>query len=413
MLHLSKLSHNNEILILTQFLPEASFGLQVLSLTAPVCLCVRVFVCPCVCQSRACPHDNSPLVQARITKFWTKVQKTLVEMPIILGDDRPWPSRSNLTWKSNFTSFWACPLHNSSAVPARITKFGPKMHLSTVKMPINFGLDWFWSSHSFSILKPIFYQIYLRSFCIILRETCHLIILVRPSLATDRISLGFWLNISFVVNYRGAFRSIVAIAIDLLTSEDWYFLWITAVPLPRRCLQSRQHSVSRMRRVTLALSGPPNLWSESDHRYLILLLFRQPITSPNYIYLQSDLSCLYKLNCNIFNHHERLFFSASARTTNPPFLLVGCDSWGLFHWRFVSSPKYSLEICVLQKSHFLWAFQAETLFVCPKPLVKQPPGWWRQAAEPASWLCNDFSIPHAPENRSHKNIITIYFHIWT
>ena len=33
-----------------------------------------------------------------------------------------------------------------------------------------------------------------------------------------------------------------------------------------------------MRGVTLALSGPPNLRPESDHRYLILLLFRQPIT---------------------------------------------------------------------------------------------------------------------------------------
>ena len=103
---------------------------------------------------------------------------------------------------------------------------------------------------------------------------------MRPSLATDRISLGFWLNIKFVVNYRGAFRSIVAIAIDLLTSEDRYFLWITAVPLPRRCLQSRQYSVSRMRGVTLAQSGPSNLRPESDHRYWILLLFRQPITSP-------------------------------------------------------------------------------------------------------------------------------------
>ena len=79
---------------------------------------------------------------------------------------------------------------------------------------------------------------------------------MRPSLATDRISLGFWLNISFVVNHRGTFRSIITFAVDLLTSEDRYFLWITAVPLPQRCLQSRQHSGSRMPRVTLALSGP-------------------------------------------------------------------------------------------------------------------------------------------------------------
>ena len=117
-------------------------------------LCVRV--CVCVCQSRACPHDTSPLVQAIITKFGTKVQNTLVKVPIVFEDDRPWPSRPNFTWKSNFTSFWAFQPHNSSAVQARFTKFGPKMHLSTVKIPINFGQDWFWSSPSFSIVKPIF-----------------------------------------------------------------------------------------------------------------------------------------------------------------------------------------------------------------------------------------------------------------
>ena len=128
--------------------------------------------------------------------------------------------------------------------------------------------------------------IYLRSFCIIFSETRRLWLLVRPSLATDRISLGFWLNTSFVVNYRGAFRSIIAIVIDLLTSEDQYFLCIRVVPLPWRCLQSRQHSGSRMRGVTLALSRPPNLRPESDHNYLILLLFHQPITSPK-LYLPS------------------------------------------------------------------------------------------------------------------------------
>ena len=151
---------------------------------------------------------------------------------------------------------------------------------------------------------------------------------MRPLLATDRIGLSFWLNISFVVNYRGAFRSIVAIAIDLSTSEDRHFLWITAVPLPRRCLQSRQHSISRMRGVTLALSGPPNLRPESDHCYWILLLFRQHITFPKLFYLQSDLLVQTQLQY-ISSSWETFFFSASAHTSNPPFLLVGCDSW----WR--------------------------------------------------------------------------------
>ena len=132
------------------FLPEVSFGHRVLSSPVSVGLCV------CVYQSRACPHDNSSPSQARITKFGPEMQNTLVWVPIVFGDDRPWSSRSNLTWKSNFTSFWACSHHYSSAIQARISKFGPKMHLSTVKIPTNFGLDWFWSSLSFSILKPIF-----------------------------------------------------------------------------------------------------------------------------------------------------------------------------------------------------------------------------------------------------------------
>ena len=58
--------------------------------------------------------------------------------------------------KSNITPFLACPHHHSSTVQARITRFGPRMHLRTVKVPIDFGLDWLWSSPSFSILKPIF-----------------------------------------------------------------------------------------------------------------------------------------------------------------------------------------------------------------------------------------------------------------
>ena len=64
-----------------EFLPEASFGLWVLSSPASVCLSV----CLCVYQSLACPHDNSSAVHARITKFGWETQNTLVKMPIIFG----------------------------------------------------------------------------------------------------------------------------------------------------------------------------------------------------------------------------------------------------------------------------------------------------------------------------------------
>ena len=84
------------------------------------CHRLRLCVCPCVrvsvYQSLACPRDNSSAVHARITKFGWETQNTLVKMPIIFGGDWPWPSRSNLTWKSKFTSFWACPHDNFSLV---------------------------------------------------------------------------------------------------------------------------------------------------------------------------------------------------------------------------------------------------------------------------------------------------------
>ena len=151
-----------------QFWPS---GIVVACVCVSVCPCVRVSVC--VCQSRACPHDNSPLVQARFTKFGTKVQKTLVKVPIVFGDDRPWPSRSNLTLKSNFTSFWACPPHNSSVVHARITKFGPQMHiklalLRSLLILDKIGID---LHLHFQSWNRFFYQIYLHSVCIIFSET--------------------------------------------------------------------------------------------------------------------------------------------------------------------------------------------------------------------------------------------------
>ena len=69
------------------------------------CVCV----CPCVyqsvCQSLACPRDNSGPVQARIAKFGPKMQKTLVQVPIVLGCNWSWPSRLNLTWNQNLPHF--------------------------------------------------------------------------------------------------------------------------------------------------------------------------------------------------------------------------------------------------------------------------------------------------------------------
>ena len=86
----------------------------------------------CLCESLACPHDNSGPIQARITKFGPKMQDTLGNF---LWWDRPWLSRSNLTLKSKFTPFWVCMHHNSSPIQARITKFGPEVQNTLIKIP--------------------------------------------------------------------------------------------------------------------------------------------------------------------------------------------------------------------------------------------------------------------------------------
>ena len=127
-------------------------------LASGYCRCLCLCVCVCVYQSLACPDDNSSPVQARITKFGPEKQNTLVKFPIVLGGKWPWPSRSNLTPNSKLTPFWACPNHNSPPILVRISKFGQQMHFSTVKMPVNSGLDWPWTSPSFLIRKLFFFH---------------------------------------------------------------------------------------------------------------------------------------------------------------------------------------------------------------------------------------------------------------
>ena len=49
------------------------------------CRCLRLSVCVCVRQPRACPRHKSWRVQAKTTKFGQKVQNNMVKVPIVLG----------------------------------------------------------------------------------------------------------------------------------------------------------------------------------------------------------------------------------------------------------------------------------------------------------------------------------------
>ena len=106
--------------------------------TVVVCVCVWVSIRPSVCQPLACPRDNWWPLQTRITKFWG------------FGVGWPWPSRSNWAWNQSF-HFLACPRDHSTPIEVRISKFAPKVHISTVKIPLNIGLHRIWSSIQFDL----------------------------------------------------------------------------------------------------------------------------------------------------------------------------------------------------------------------------------------------------------------------
>ena len=75
-----------QVHLMSDFLPEASIGLRVLS--SPVCVCVSTFFV------RAITHLMFQLESSNLDK---KIQQILLKVPIVFGVDWPWPSRSNLT----------------------------------------------------------------------------------------------------------------------------------------------------------------------------------------------------------------------------------------------------------------------------------------------------------------------------
>ena len=157
------------------FLPEASFGLRVLSLPASVRPSVSPPVRPSVTMFvRAITYYpfklGSPNLDHRCKRPWLRSLLFLVTLTFMVKfylKVKIYPS----------LSLWVCPQHKSPRIVVRISKFGPKMHLSTVKVPIDFGIDWTSSSVSFSISTLLFSTKLCASYSF--ASVC--IYLVRPS----------------------------------------------------------------------------------------------------------------------------------------------------------------------------------------------------------------------------------------
>ena len=136
-----------------------SYGLRVLSLPASVCVCmcvsvnhqfVRTITChPLKLQSPKLDQKCKTLWLRSLFCYWGSLTLTFkvtlnlkVKMYPILG-------------------LWVCPGDKSIPNEVRLSKFSPKMHLSTVKIPIDFGIGWSWSSVSF-LTSNLLYSTKLR-----------------------------------------------------------------------------------------------------------------------------------------------------------------------------------------------------------------------------------------------------------
>ena len=199
--------------------------------------------------------------------------------------------------KSKFIPFWAFRM-----IACHPTKLGPEMHLSTVKIPIDFGLDKPSASISFLIIKAIFFT-YLCCFCITFSET--IVVNISETIG------GFWLNQSaYMTELTFCSKSSMNILIDNRYCNRFIHLRRPIFPENHNdaslCLQSRPHLGSRMRLSVLNSQG-------SSH----------PICELSRIITTPQLDALTVLMTVWWHHHVLRYFNKNinpweaARTSSP------------------------------------------------------------------------------------------------
>ena len=151
---------------------EASYGLRVLSSPASVCVCM----CVCVSVNHQFVRTiTCHLLKLQLPKLDQKWKTPWLRSVLFLGFiDLDLQGQIELQ-SQNLPHFELVSFPRDKSIPneVRLSKFGPKMRLSTVKVPIDFGV--YWSSSSVSFLtsnllySTKFYVSYsFASFCIYL-----------------------------------------------------------------------------------------------------------------------------------------------------------------------------------------------------------------------------------------------------
>ena len=157
-----------------------------------------------------------------------------------------------------------------------------------------------------SILKPVFYQTYLRCFCFLFTET--VLVNISETIVGDR---SIWFP--FLTKRWFCRKLSMNITIDNRYRIRFVHLGkpILSVNHSGASLQSRPYFGCAHARVNVSLASGRSLdlRHESNRRYLMFLLFLQTnYVSSNCIYFQYHLLCPLKLNCNQLTLHKRPSF---------------------------------------------------------------------------------------------------------
>ena len=120
------------------------------------CRCLRPYVCPSV-RPFVCLSVRKLYLVGTITRHRFCLNHEICTKHAswdTLGIENrghwPWPSRSFWPFWLRILENFACPHDNSSLIWATITKFAPNMHSAILSAGIENGGHWLWPSRSFS-----------------------------------------------------------------------------------------------------------------------------------------------------------------------------------------------------------------------------------------------------------------------
>ena len=144
-------------------------------------------------------------------------------------------------------SLWVCPCDKSPLIEVRISKFWPKMHLSTVKVPIDFW-DWLTSIFRFFFLQTSYFFPNFASLSFICVVSYIFSEAIASECSTSHMAVHiYWFSWMWTGSHHGLWNSLplylgetigVSASLDSANGTGFYkLLWVFAILYTLRMLK--------------------------------------------------------------------------------------------------------------------------------------------------------------------------------